>query len=87
VSPAGSRPAPRPNPRGRNGKQRGKAAAAFQLGGWRLAGRAPGAARPPRLGPAFPVPRTAVQLGQSQARTPGAWEVLDPYLPPPSIHS
>lgn len=42
------------SPRGRNGKRRGEAEAAFQLGGWRRPGRAPGALRPPELGPRPP---------------------------------
>lgn len=39
------------SPRGCNGKRRAEAAAAFQLGGWRRPGRAPGGVRPPQLRP------------------------------------
>lgn len=49
--PGRSRPAPRQSHRGLQGERGGEAAVAFQLFGWRRPGRAPEAARPPRLRP------------------------------------
>lgn len=77
----GGEPGPRLawSPRGRNGKQRGEAAAAFQLGGWRRPGRAPGAARPPRLRPRPPSGSQRRPAGTlPQPGSGRSWEPLCP---------
>lgn len=74
---------PGPRPPGRNGKRRGEAKAAFQLGGWRRPGRASGALRSPQL-----LPRPPGRAHVAGPEAPGS--TLTCSLPrprPPSVHS